>query len=283
MKQQVLLLSGAMMLTAAVSSTLAFTALDARNSQPQVILSQKQQTGVEVASIETHNSVSSISDFAHWRISFVDQSNRSPEFAQFLQQLRQAVQDRDAAFLRSIVTPQTSFGFGEHRSLSYLNPENPDSPIWAQLEKAIAPGCTDEANTTLPQPPAPETLFSCPTVFRQLERAVQNAPQTQTPYESFVAIVGEGVKVRSQPSDEASIVAILSNEIVQSDPLTSKSPQLRDRALSASNLNGWTAVVLPNGDRGYVSNRNAYRSLGYRAIFSKANGKWTLQAFVSGD
>ncbi len=89
-------------------------------------------------------------DFSEQRIEPVSESNQSPEFAQFLQTVKQAVRDRDAKFIRSIVTPGTHFSFGEHRSINYLNPDNPNSPFWSQLEKAIAAGCTNEA-----------TLFSC--------------------------------------------------------------------------------------------------------------------------
>ncbi|KAM3091536.1 hypothetical protein ACKFKF_32965 [Phormidesmis sp. 146-12] len=260
MKKQALLLSGAIMLTVGMAS-----------------LASCQETVTQPSAQPSPTPV----DFPHWRIVLVDQSSRSPDFASFLQTLRQAVQKRDVTFIRSIVTEETQFGFGPHRSLSYLNPDNPNSPFWSQLEKAIAPGCTDEA--TLPQPNQ-EPLFSCPTVFRQFDQAVKTAPQKPLAYETSVVIVGEAI-VRSQPIANSPSVAVLENEIVQADQATLEaSPQpLKDETLSPNNLNGWTPVILPNDRRGYVPNRQAYRPLGYRAVFAKKGDRWILQAFVSGD
>ncbi len=263
MKNQALRLSGAIMLTLAVTSLAACQ----KNITQSPTLTQNALAPNDI----------------HWRIVLADQSSRSPDFANFLQTVRQAVQKRDATFIRSIVTEQTQFGFGAHRSIAYLNPDNPNSPFWAQLEKAIAPGCTDEA--ALPQP-SQEPLFSCPTLFRQFDQAVKTAPEVQKPlaYETSVVIVGQTI-VRSQPSPEAPKVAVLSDEIVQFDRSTLEtSPQkLQDETLAPSNLNGWTPVILPNNQRGYVSNRDAYRPLGYRAVFAKKGDRWILQAFVSGD
>lgn len=267
-----------MILTAAVGSSLAVTTQVNTKS-----LSDRSHSFTITQNQEPNSSPST--DFSHWQISLADQSEQSSDFSQFLQQLRQAVQKRDAAFIRSIVTPETKFGFGEHRSISYLNPENPDSPFWSQLEKAIAPGCTDEANIALPQRPPKGMQFSCPTVFRQFDEAVKNAPEKQKPlaYETSVVVVGAGVNVRSQPRMDAPSIAILSNEIVQYDRATfQKATQpVQDETLSRSHLDGWTPVILPNDQRGYVSNRSAYRPSEHRAIFSKVGGRWTLQAFAS--
>jgi hypothetical protein len=263
MKKQALLLSGAIM----------FTVVGASLASCQENLTQTS-TPTQISP--------TAKDFSHWRIVLTDQSSRSPDFARFLQTLRQAVQKRDANFIRGIVTEQTQFGFGTHRSIAYLNPDNPDSPFWTQLEKAIAIGCTDE--TSLPQPSS-EQRFSCPTVFRQFDQAVKTAPETQKPlaYENAVVIVGQTI-VRSQPKPDAPSVAVLSDEIVQFDQATFEAlPPQQDQTFSPSNPNGWTPVILPNAQRGYVSNRQAYRPLGYRAIFAKQSDRWILQAFVSGD
>lgn len=264
MKNQALLLSGAIILTVGVAS-LACT--------------QNSQSSTQTPTL-SQNVSSTPSDFSHWRIVLTDQSSRSPDFAQFLQTVRQAVQKRDAAFIRNIVTEQTQFEFGAHRSLAYLNLDNPSSPVWAQLEKVIAPGCT--AETGLPS--SQDTLFSCPTVFRQFDQALKAATQKPIAYETSVVIVGQAI-VRSQPTPASSNVAVLSDEIVQFDRATFEAltQQQRDQTFSLSNLSGWTPVILPNQQRGYVSNQQAYRPLGYRAVFVKRSDRWLLQAFVSGD
>ncbi|MGV0023962.1 hypothetical protein [Phormidesmis priestleyi] len=268
MKKQALLLSGAIMLTVGVTSLAS---------------EYSTQTSTQTSTLAQNSLSPNPNDFPHWRIVLTDQSSRSPDFANFLQTLRQAVQKRDANFIRGIVTKETQFGFGAHRSIAYLNPDNPNSPFWSQLEKAIAPGCTDES--VLPQP-SKEPLFSCPTVFRQFDQAMKTAPENQKPlaYENAVVIVGQTI-VRLQPKPDAPSVAVLSDEVVQFDQATFEAlpPQQQDQTFSPSNLNGWTPVILPNDQRGYVSNQQAYRPLGYRAVFSKSGDRWILQSFVSGD
>jgi hypothetical protein len=296
MTYRALLLTGAMITTVAVSSTLA--AITSKAVQPTISPTTQASivpTDAPITRLDSPTSDRSAAsldsnpeliNFPHQKINLVDQSSQSPEFAQFIQQFRQAVQNRDAQFIRDRVTSKTAFDFGRHRSINYLNPDNPKSPFWSQLEKAIAPGCTDEANTALPQTPPKGTVFSCSTVFRQFEGA-RNAPANQkiSVSETSIVVVGNGVNVRSEPEQKAPVIALLSDEIVTFDRDTfEKSPmQIQQTTLEPDNLDGWTPVILPNDKRGYVSNRFAYRPLGYRAIFANTDGRWMMQAFVSGD
>ncbi|MBW4417896.1 MAG: SH3 domain-containing protein [Myxacorys californica WJT36-NPBG1] len=291
MKYQAALLSGAVVLSAAISSVAAVTYFN-RSSLPIIVDTPAQTTDLQPAkpapssvptvpqspqqpSATLGLQSSDLTDFPQWRINLVDESSQSPDFAQFLEKVKQAVRDRDAEFIRSIVTPKTKLGFGEHRSISYLNPENPQSPFWMDLEKSLALGCTNE-----------QIFFSCPTAFRQFDGAIKDAPADQKAlaYETSVIVVGENVNVRSQPDSNAPLVAILSNEIVKFDRDTFKQAMLNTpKVVQQSDLNAWTPVILPNDKSGYVSNRYAYNPLGYRVLFAKENGKWIMQAFVVGD
>jgi hypothetical protein len=286
MKRQALILSGVVALTVASVSTIA--AVTYFQSRPPA-LEQQTPDNPTPSSPEPSTPTSTFdppakplpaatpdTNFPHWRIKLVDESTQSPDFAQFYQQLKKAVRDRDAKFIRSIVTDKTKFGFGEHRSIDYLNPDNPSSPFWTQLEKALSLGCTSE-----------EAFFSCPTTFRQFDSVAKNAPDDQkdTAYESSIIVVGEGVNVRSQPNVDAPAIATLTNEIVQFDSDTFQKASNKDRAetFDLNNVEGWTPVILPNDKHGYVSNRYAYSPLGFRALFAKENGKWMMQAFLAGD
>lgn len=298
MTYRALLLTGAMISTVAVSSALA--AITSKAVQP--IISPTTQasiapTNAPIARLDASiadspatpspDSNPDLSDFPHQKINLVDQSSQSPEFAQFIQQFRQAVQNRDSKFIRDRVTSKTAFDFGRHRSINYLNPDNPKSPFWSQLEKAIEPGCTDEANAALPQTPPKGTVFSCSTVFRQVDAVVKNASANQKPLasETSIVIVGKGVSVRSEPEPKAPVIALLSDEIVtfDRDTFEKSAMPMQQTTLEPDNLDGWTPVILPNDKHGYVSNRFAYRPLGYRAIFANTDGRWMMQAFVSGD
>ena len=48
-------------------------------------------------------------------------------------------------------------------------------------------------------------------------------------------------------------------------------------------LSGWTPIIMPNGQRGYVQNRYVYVTLGYRAVFDQVDGRWQMQVFIAGD
>lgn len=291
MKSQALILTGVVALTAAVTSTIAAVsyfqsrppALEQRKTDAPLAPTAKPSTPTSTFNPPSNPTEKPLppqappdTDFPHWRIKLVDETSQSPEFAQFFAQLKKAVRDRDAQFIRSIVTDQTKFSFGEHRSINYLNPENPNSPFWSHLEKALALGCTQET-----------MFFSCPTTFRQFDDAIENAPDTQkdVPYESSIIVVGKDVNVRSQPDTNSTAIAALTNEIVRfdSDTFQNASEQARTTTFDVNNLQGWTPVILPNNKRGFVSNQYAYSPLGYRALFAKENGKWMMQAFVTGD
>ncbi|MCY7276492.1 MAG: hypothetical protein LH702_22850, partial [Phormidesmis sp. CAN_BIN44] len=202
MTYRALLVTGAMITTVAVTTLAAMTPQSVQKTA--TIQASIAPANAPIARLDASISDSpatppdsnpDLSDFPHQKINLVDQSSQSPEFAQFIQQFRQAVQNRDAQFIRDLVTSKTAFDFGRHRSINYLNPDNPKSPFWSQLEKAIAPGCTDEANTALLQTPPKGTVFSCSTVFRQFDEVVKNAPANQkiSVSETSIVIVGNGV------------------------------------------------------------------------------------------
>lgn len=216
MRTNALIVSGVVVLTAAVSSTIA--AVTYFRPQPQPTPSQIEQPAPSTppATSEKLNPPVAASpapaaspDPNRLSITLVDESQLSPDFAKFLDRTRQAVRDRDANYIRSIVTPETKFSFGEHRSINYLNPENPNSPFWTSLEKALSLGCSQESYG-----------YSCPTVFQQFDNAVKKNPSANLDAFSAIVVVGENVNVRSQPSTTSSAIATLTNEIVKYDTTT---------------------------------------------------------------
>jgi len=279
MKYKAFVLSGAILLTAAVSSTIAavtYLRSESQTAQPKI---EQSQPAPSPATTEKLNppvaaSPSPSSDLARFPIALVDESVQSPEFAKFLDRTKQAVRERDAKYIRSIVTPQTQFSFGKQRSIDYLNPENPNSPFWASLEKALALGCSKDANG-----------YSCPTVFQQFQTALKNSSSSSIDASSAIVVVGQNVNVRSQPNADSPTLATLTNEIVKYDATTFQNASEQEKAetFRLDNPNGWTPVILSNNQRGFVSSRYAYSPIGYRALFGKEGGEWKMQAFITGD
>jgi hypothetical protein len=273
MRYKTLVLSGAVALTAAVSSTIAAVTYKSPTAEPPKPIEQVQPSPAPTTAEKLNSPVAAppaAESPERQKITLVDESIQSPEFAKFLDRTKQAVRDRDAKYIRSIVTPETRFSFGKQRSIDYLNPENPKSPFWTSLEKALSLGCSQEAQG-----------YSCPTVFNQFAEAIKKS-NAQTDAFSAIVVVGENVNVRSQPNSTAPVVATLSNEIAQYDTAAFQNAPDKD-ALRLDDPNGWTPIVLPNDKRGYVSSKYAYSPVGYRILFGKEQGGWKLQAFVTGD
>lgn len=269
------LLTGAVVLTAAVASTIATVTYQRPTAEKveQPLVEQPQPAPTSTPSTEKFNppvATSPTPASSRQPITLVDESVQSPEFAKFLDRTKQAVRDLDAKYIRSIVTPATRFSFGEHRSINYLNPDNPKSPFWTSLEKALSLGCSQEAQA-----------YSCPTVFHQFDEAIKKSNADIDAF-SAIVVVGQNVNVRSQPQENAAVIATLTNEIVKYDMETFQNSAAKE-ALRLDDPNGWTPIVLPNDKRGYVSSRYAYSPVGYRVFFGKEQGEWKMQAFVSGD
>jgi hypothetical protein len=194
-------------------------------------------------------------------LDLVDKARPGSDFYQFRERLRQAVRERNARFIRSITTPDIRLSFGKNSStISDINLENPNEPIWPKMEKALSTGCYRKNGR--------HEAWGCPHVSSVWHEHLEPS--------DYVAIAGERVNVYSQPSINSPIVDILSNEAVKKDRDSFPRSDL-------NNPNLWTAIILPNGSRVYIQNRYVYDPIGYRAFFHKGKGGWMMNAFIAGD
>ena len=211
--------------------------------------------------------VTPVQPYPRRSIVLVDQVKPGSSFYEFRQRLRQAVTDRDAAFLRQIAAPDISLTFGRPISIESLDIANPNAVVWRHLERIVNTGCapTKAINSGAES-------WACPHVA---ESALGN------PF-SDVYIVGTEVNVRSQPDLNSEVVAVLSNEVVQHDPQGGERLSPQDWK-KVETWDGWRPVVTPEGIRGFVSSRYAYLPAGYRARFEQRQGQWTMVSFIAGD
>ena len=199
----------------------------------------------------------------------IDQAKPGSSFYQFRQQLQQAVQRRDAAFIRSIAAPDIRLTFGPPITLNDLEIDNPNALFWQRLERIISTGCAPyEAPAGAP---ATDT-WVCPHVAQ----AALGDPFTD------VYVVGEGVNVRAKPQLNSAVVGVLSNEVVAIDQAAYNAFSESQR-IAAETLSGWFPVTTPQGQRGYVSSRYAFIPAGYRARFERVNNRWQMTIFITGD
>lgn len=190
----------------------------------------------------------------------VDEAARNPSFFGFRAQLLAAIARRDTGALLAAVYPRIKNSFGgndgivEFRRLWKL--KDPRSRIWNELGTALALGGSFDA----------QGRFIAPYVFSRW-------PEKIDAFEN-VAVIGDKVRIRSAAKPDAATLTSVDFAILRLAP-RSRPP--------AGGPAEWTAVVLPDGRRGYVQSRIVRSPVGYRAIFTRSASGWRLTNFVSGD
>jgi hypothetical protein len=190
-----------------------------------------------------------------------DDAARDPSFFIFRARLLEAIQQRDAQFVVSILSPNIKNSFGGNDGISefrqYWKLERPDSKFWKTMIRVLALGGSFNEETTFM---APYTYSKFPDEFDAFEHGV---------------VIGENVKVRKEPKLDGQIIGTLSYDIVK---VTEWKP-----INEAGKKQAWVTVLLTGNARGYIAEDYIRSPIDYRAIFEKKNGKWQLTAFVSGD
>lgn len=187
----------------------------------------------------------------------VDDAASRPDFFTFRAQLQTALARRDVAALLSVVHPDIKNGFGGDDGKANFEvkwrPAAADSEVWATLGEVLALGGTFDS---------PDT-FVAPYVSSRWPDGVDGF--------DYVAVVGDRVRIRRRPSQDAAEVATSSFQIL---PLAI---DVRDAGES------WTAVRLADGTAGYISSRYVRSPIDHRAYFSKAGGRWQMMMLLAGD
>ena len=192
----------------------------------------------------------------------VDDAVRDPSFFTFRSQLLQALQRRDTTYLYSVMAPQIKNSFGGDDSIAGFKRlwkiEQANSPVWEQLTQVLSMGGKLAGNT-----------FTAGYVFSHWPDAIDAF--------EFVAITGQNVSVRSEPSATATRIASLSFDIVALKDWQDLSEEGR---LTADT---WAQLELGDGRNGWVYGRYVYSPVGYRAMFEKRYGRWLLVFLLAGD
>jgi hypothetical protein len=186
----------------------------------------------------------------------VDDAARQRDFLEFRGRLLEAVGRRDTRYVVAIADEGivASFGGDEGRDafVAHWDLNGTNTRFWNVMETVLNMGGTFLS----------DDIFAAPYVYSTWPEAVD--PFTHS------AVVGPHVRVREAPSLESPIVASVSYAIVGT-------------ASDVWSDDGWVAVVLRDGRRGYISGRYVRNALDYRAVFQRKDGHWLLTAFIAGD
>jgi hypothetical protein len=190
------------------------------------------------------------------RLEPVDQGPQKPDFMEFRTELRRAIGRRDVAGLLRAVHPNIKSSFGGDDGIDAFKQhwrlDRADSKLWRELGAVLALGGTF----------VDPDQFAAPYVYSKW-------PETSDPFDN-VALVGSNVRLRGASSASGRVLTTMSYAI-----LRRKEPGSRSEA--------WTAIVLPDGRRGYVASHLVRSPIDYRAFFARSDGRWLMTLFVAGD
>jgi hypothetical protein len=185
----------------------------------------------------------------------VDQAPRDPSLVRFRQQLLEAIRTRDTTFVYAMLAPDVTNSFGGDGGVREFRETwdagHPASKLWPTLDEIVRLGGAFTG----------DTMFAAPYVYSSF-------PGTYDGFE-YGAIVGSNVRVRGRPFLGAPTIAALSHDVV--------------RMANERGSQGFEAILLSDGRRGYVATRFIRRPIDYRAVFVKRGGRWYLKALVAGD
>jgi hypothetical protein len=186
----------------------------------------------------------------------VDEAARHPTFFSFRAQLQAAIARRDVKALMAVVDPAIRNGFGGDDGVEAFRKQwrigAGDSAIWGELGAVLALGGTFSG----------EDAFTAPYTFSRWPEA----------HDSFehVVLVGERVRLRAAPRQDAAVIATHSFAILKLARARQDPPE------------GWQAVMV-DGRTGYVSTRFVRSPIGYRAFFTRQADGWKMVMFLAGD
>ena len=187
----------------------------------------------------------------------VDEASRQPEFFTFRARLQTAVAARDADAVVAMADPNIKLGFGGDDGAELLRASlmaADAAPYWREIASVLALGGAFKGDDS----------FRAPYFFAKW-------PDGADGFECGV-IVGRSVNVRREPRADAAVVASASYDIVQHMVAGAGNPP-----------EGWAAVELSNGTKGFVRADFLGGPTGLRALFNRVNGQWRLTALVAGD
>jgi hypothetical protein len=182
----------------------------------------------------------------------VDEASGDPSFAAYRDELLAAVRRRDATAVAALADPKIRTSFGGGGGADDLRRTLEQPGMWDDLEQLLTQGGSFRGEGT-------GRSFWAPYVYSAW-------PDAHDPFE-FLAITGKDVPLRESQDPGSPTIATLSYDIVE-------------RAGEPGNLRH---VKTADGKTGWVEAHDVRSPIGYRAGFLKSDGKWRMNALVSGD
>jgi hypothetical protein len=202
----------------------------------------------------------------------VDEASKDPSLVAFRQRLISAVEKKDHQYIRSILDPNIVVSFGGDGGVKdffeFWKPERPESELWQELATILSMGGSFE-------PTEGEPSFWVPYVFSTWDRLEDQLKGDDDVF-THAAIVAENVEMKSAPDPGATILSMLSYDVVKVDYESSVRESGKDSF-------AWVKITMSDGKTGFVEGRFIRSPIDYRAGFQKKGDRWRMTALVAGD
>lgn len=202
----------------------------------------------------------------------VDEAGEAPAFFAYRMRLIEAVGARDTSALFALISEDIRVSFGEENGRSAFvetwRPAEANSEVWVQLARVLGGGGVYEEDSLASADGSPGwARFTAPYYFARF-------PGEQFDAFQHGVLLGPDVPVRAQPEPGAPVLERLSFAIV-------RVPEFFNPRETASG--NWIRIELDENRFGFVRSDRIGSPVGYRALFNRIDGEWTMTAFVAGD
>ncbi len=205
---------------------------------------------------------------AQQRLYFIDEARLDESFIEFRTQLRKAVAEHNAAFVRSIIYPGIELSStgeqGPEEFERLWNPDGPKTQLWAELDSLLALGGSfmDERHQ-----------FCAPYVYSNWPKGVDQ--------EEKLAIVAKDVQVHASCDLKAPVVAVLGYDLVTELEENGAATPAAAGTARLVTPEGWVRIEFGEAKKGCVRDDYVRSPLDYHACFEKIQGKWMMTALMS--
>lgn len=204
-----------------------------------------------------------------------DESGKDPQLSAFVSQLKTAVEEKDAAFIKSRLDKLSVSGFDGETGIDLFmqtwEVNNPNSRFWPNMQTILKQGGVFLKGDDVTE----RHLFVFPYTY-----TVELDPDAD--YFNIGIISGEKVNIRKSPDTKAQVVTQLSYALIE---YVTDEDDIRETAGMSDFGPEWYHVRTPdNKVQGWVYHKYLSDLVGPRLfLFKDVDGNWMISTFVEGD
>ncbi|MDX9974910.1 MAG: SH3 domain-containing protein [FCB group bacterium] len=194
----------------------------------------------------------------------VDEAKRAPGLTDFRKKLEDAVKKKDKNAVVALLSPNVRTGNqqGVDAFVKTWNLDDANSRFWTDIGTALRQGGSFGLQ-------GGNNVFTVPHVYGRLPQGIDPA--------QYGVISGERVNVRKTPDRQGETLTRLTYDIVKLAP----NPDPKQETIDGE-THPWVAVILSDGQTGYVYGRYIRQANGLHAAFERVGDEWKLTYFGEG-